>query len=279
LRVIVVDNGSADVTVDLMRARSDVLCVETGLNLGYAGGINVGRRHAGEWAALAVLNPDLVLDPGALKHMFTALEDPAVGMVVPMLLELDGRCYPSLRREPTLARAIGDGVFGGHFGHRPAWLSEIVRDAGEYGYRHAVDWAGGAALLISAACDRLVGPWDERFFLYMEEVDYAARVRAAGLRVEYVPEARARHRGAGSGHSPALSALMAINRVRYIEKRGGNAGAYRGAVILHELLRSADPAHRAALRAVSRRAAWSPLISRLKGTATDVPVAVSSVEA
>ena len=120
-------------------------------------------------------------------------------------------------------------------------------------------------MLISAACDRVVGAWDERFFLYMEEVDYAARVRAAGLRVEYVPQARTRHRGAGSGQSSALLALMAVNRVRYFEKDGrSSAGVLRVVVLLNQVLRMADPGRRAALRAVSRRSAWEPLISGLK---------------
>jgi GT2 family glycosyltransferase len=278
LRVVVVDNGSVDATVGLVRDRRDVICVEANANLGYAGGINVGRQHAGAWTALAVLNPDLVLEPGALRELFAALDEPGVGMAVPMLLEQDGRCYPSLRRELTLARAIGDGIFGGRFARRPGWLSEIVRDAGEYRHRHAIDWAGGAAMLISAACDQAVGPWDERFFLYLEEVDYATRVRAAGLRIDFVPGARVRHRGGGSGQSPALTALMAVNRVRYIEKHGRNAFAYRAAVILHELLRSADPGHRAALRAVSRRSSWEALIQGSKARAPSPPVSAASAK-
>lgn len=278
LRVIVVDNGSTDATADLVRVRPDAVCIETHANLGYSGGINVGRQYAGECAALVVLNPDLVLDAGALRQMFTALDDPAIGVVVPMLLDSTGVCFPSLRREPTPGRAIGDALFGNHFARRPGWLSEMVRGTEEYGYRHAVDWATGAAMLISAACDRAVGSWEEEFFLYSEEVDYAARVRAAGFRVEYVPEARVRHRGSGSGQSPALYALMAVNRVRYVEKHGGNARTYRAAVILNELLRSTDPSHRAALREVSRRAAWSPLISGLKGHESDHSISAPSVK-
>lgn len=264
LQVIVVDNGSADDTVERVRDHPEVVCVETGANLGYAGGINVGRQHAGQCEALAVLNPDLKLEPGALRQMFTALDDPTVGLVVPMLLDFEGHRHPSLRREPTLATAIGDALFGHHFGRRPGWLSEIVRDESAYGYRHPVDWAAGAAMLISTACDRVVGMWDERFFLYSEEVDYAARMRAAGLRVEYVPQARVRHRSAGSGHSDALAALKAVNRVRYFEKHGKPTSGMRAAVLLHELLRSASASHRAALLTVSRPSTWEPLISRLK---------------
>ena len=217
LRTVVVDNGSTDATVDLVRAFPGVRCVETGTNLGYAGGINVGREHAGDYTALLVLNPDVVLEPGALREMADALDDPRVGIVAPMLLDSSGRRYPSLRRDPTLRRAIGDGLLGGRIGRRPGWLSEMVRDEAPYRRRHAVDWAVGAALLISAACDRAVGKWDERFFLYSEETDYGARARA-----------------------------------------------YRAAVILHELLRSADSGHRTALRFVLRRASWPGLLADLQ---------------
>ncbi len=264
LRIIVVDNGSADGTVERAREHPGVVCVETGANIGYAGGINVGRRYAGSCGALGILNPDLILEAGALHEMFSALDDPAVGMTVPMILDFDGHREKSLRREPTLASEIVDALFGSHFKRRPGWMSDVVRDEREYGYRHTVDWASGAALLISAACDRAVGPWDERFFLYMEEVDYAARVRAAGLPVEYVPRARVWHRGAGSGQSPALLALMAVNRIRYFEKYGRQSNLLRGLVALNQFVRSARPDHRAALLAVLRRSRWESLIAGLK---------------
>jgi len=127
LRVIVVDNGSADDTVQRARDHPDVMCVETGANLGYAGGINVGRRHAGQRGALAVLNPDLVLEPGALREMLGALDDPAVGVVVPMLLDFAGHLYPSLRREPTLTSAIGDALLGRHFKRDSARRAGVPR--------------------------------------------------------------------------------------------------------------------------------------------------------
>ena len=264
LRIVVVDNGSTDATLQRVRAWPGVSCVETGANLGYAGGINVGRERAGEYSALLVLNPDVVLEAGALREMVAALDDPRVGIVAPMLLDADGRRYPSLRRDPTVARAIGDGLLGSRIGHRPGWLSEMVRDESPYGYQHAVDWATGAVLLISAVCDRAVGGWDERFFLYSEETDYAARARAAGFRVEYLPTARARHRGGASGQSSTLLALSAVNRIRYMEKRRQWPRAFRAAVMLHELLRSGDAGHRTALRFILHRADWPALVGSLQ---------------
>jgi GT2 family glycosyltransferase len=265
IRVIVVDNGSTDGTVELVRSRPDVICVETGANLGYAGGINVGRLHAGEHSAVLVLNPDAEFEAGALHEMFAALVDPAVGIVVPMLLNAEGLRLPSLRREPTLMRAVGDGLLGGRMRRRPGWLSEMVWQEEAYGHRHPADWATGAVLLISGACDRALGRWDERFFLYSEETDYFARARAAGFRVDYLPSARVRHRGGGSGRSNALSALQAVNRVRYMEKHHRWPRLYWLAVLLNEMLRSGDPGHRSTLLAVLRRSRWESMLRRIQG--------------
>jgi GT2 family glycosyltransferase len=264
VRALVVDNGSTDTTVDLVTGYAGVSCVETGANLGYAGGINVGRRHAGDYSALLVLNPDVVPEPGSLREMFAALGDPAIGIVAPMLLDGAGRPYPSLRRFPSLSRAIGDGMFGSKIRRRPGWLSESVWDEASYGRRQPGDWATGAALLVSAACDRAVGCWDERYFMYSEETDYAIRARAAGFRLEYVPAARVFHSGGGSGTSDALVALHAINRLRYVEKHGGWPSLYRLVLVLGAIARSRDPGQRVALKAILRRSTWSALTARLQ---------------
>jgi GT2 family glycosyltransferase len=260
LRTVVVDNGSSDDTVRVVSNNPGVTLVEAGTNLGYAGGINAGRRAAGGYSALLVLNPDVVLEKDSVTRMHAALSDPAVGIVVPALIDAEGRRFRSLRREPTLSRAIGEGLLGDHMGGRPGWLSEMVREEEAYRIPHSVDWATGAVFLISAACDRSVGDWDERFFLYSEETDYAARARAQGFQVEYLPAARAHHSGGGSGQSSTLTALLAVNRIRYMEKHGGQARAFRAAVILGELARSRESVHRIALRYLLRRSSWPTLV-------------------
>lgn len=268
LRIIVVDNGSTDETVRVVRNTRGVTLIDAKANLGYAGGINVGRSFAGSYSALLVLNPDVVLQEGSVTSMYAALSDPAVGIVVPALIDSRGRRLLSLRREPTLSRAIGDGLFGSRVRWRPGWLSETVRQKNSYRIPHAVDWATGAVLLISAACDRAVGDWDERFFLYSEETDYAHRARAAGFRIQYLPSAHAWHREGASGSSARLAALMAVNRVRYAEKHGHSPSAYRLAVALHEFLRVGDSDHRTSLRLILNKSAWPALVEDLKGSYT-----------
>lgn len=267
LRVIVVDNCSFDGTLELVRDYADIICVDAGRNAGYAGGINIGRGYAGAFDSLLMLNPDVRLAPGSLREMFNTLQDPYVGVVVPMLLGEDGECFPSLRRDPTLMRAAGDCLLGGHWKLRPAWLGEMVWPDSEYAYPHSVEWATGAAWLISRACDQAVGEWDERFFLYSEETDYANRTRECGFRLEYQPSAQVEHSGGGSGRSDALVALHAVNRIRYMEKYGRWSHCYRMIVIFHELLRSKNSAHRSALCAVLRRSRWASIVANLQTVA------------
>jgi N-acetylglucosaminyl-diphospho-decaprenol L-rhamnosyltransferase len=73
-------------------------------------------------------------------------------------------------------------------------LSETVGDDGSYLERHEVDWATGAAMLVTRDCAETTGPWDESFFLYSEKTNFAERARRAGFRIVYEPAARNAHR-------------------------------------------------------------------------------------
>ncbi|MCB0912280.1 MAG: glycosyltransferase family 2 protein [Propionibacteriaceae bacterium] len=261
LRVIVADNSSIDATVSLLASHDDVTVIRSGGNLGYAGGINTALAHVPGNEHVLVINPDLTLDPGAVRTLLRRLELSEAGVVAPAIRDLDGRLYHSLRREPTVLRALGDAAFGSRFAGRPAILSDIDGDPARYGYAHPVDWASGAALLIRAEVVDQVGAWDERYFLYSEETDFEHRVRRAGHEIWFEPDAVIRHEQGGSGASAQLTALMAVNRVRYVEHYHGAvyAAAFRAAVLLHELLRIAKPGHAEALRAVADRRSWSSL--------------------
>ncbi|NQX28597.1 WecB/TagA/CpsF family glycosyltransferase [Microbacteriaceae bacterium VKM Ac-2854] len=266
LRVIVVDNDSSDGTLTVVRRHEDVIAVASGGNRGYAGGINVARRLAGAGEAVLVLNPDLVVEPGAIGRMLDRLAESDAGVVVPLLRDGQGDVTPSLRWEPGRLNAIGDALFGAHFADRPAWLSEVDRAPESYRHAHPIEWATGAAVLVDAVVAARIGDWDERFFLYSEEVDFFRRARAIGAEIWFEPAAVVRHDGGGSGGPSALAELMAVNRVRYVRKhhRGVYAASYRAVVGFTELLRAPLPgaagaAHRRALGAVGDARRWPAL--------------------
>ena len=131
-RCVVVDNSSSDETMSIVRSRNEVTAIEAGGNLGYAGAINLAIAHIGSCSSLLILNPDLVLEPRAVVELFQALDQPEVGIAVPMLLSDDGSLYLSTRREPSVSRALGEALFGARWPRRPGWLSETIRDRHAY---------------------------------------------------------------------------------------------------------------------------------------------------
>ncbi len=261
LRVVVADNGSSDSTVEMLARHPDVMTVRTGGNLGYAGGLNAVMRYADDSEAVLVLNPDLRVEPDAISLLLDRMRRSGAGIVVPRLLESDGSTYVSLRREPSIATAIGDALFGARFTGRPGWASELDYDAESYQHPHRIDWATGAALLIRGSLAKRLGSWDEQFFLYSEEVDYFRRAREGGASIWYEPASQMTHHMGGSGSSTSLNALMAINRIRYIRKYHGKsyASGFRSAVLLAELLRSYKPSRRGIFKTVLDEDSWSDL--------------------
>jgi GT2 family glycosyltransferase len=198
--------------------------------------------------------------------MLAAFDDSRVGIAAPLQFDGEGRRLHSLRREPSVSRALGEAVLGGVRSGRVSWLGEMVIDPAAYERPGSADWASGSVLLVAESCARAVGAWDESYFLYSEETDFARRARAAGYAVAYVPQAAATHIGGEAHTSPMLYSLLTVNRVRYFSRhRGWVASRLFGlAVGLGELLRVRGRTHRAALRALclprARREviAWRP---------------------
>jgi len=261
MRVVVCDNDSTDDTIETIEKERDVQLIRANGNLGYSGGINTAFPHVGECESILVLNPDLTVQPDAVAALLGRLRAPGVGVVVPRILDDDGKVYTSLRREPTILRALGDAALGRHLSARPSWLSETDHASSSYTAAHKIDWATGAALMIRRDVAHDIGRWNELFFLYSEETDYCRRVRDAGYQIWFEPTATVQHKGAGSGTSPSLNTLMAVNRVRYAERHKNRVQAilFRGAVVLAETARSYDPKHRRTLGIVLSRERWGDL--------------------
>lgn len=258
-RLVVVDNASEDGTPEAVATvLPHATLVRQADNSGYAAGINAGIAAAGPSRAVLVLNPDVRLGSGCARRLVDALALPATGIAVPRLLGGGGQLQRSLRRDPSVARALAAAVAGGERAGRIGRLGEVITDPGFYEASRVVDWASGAVMALSRRCVESVGPWDESFFLYSEEVDFALRARDRGFLVRYVPDATAVHLGGAAPSSPRLWSLMTVNRVRLFARRRGRAAtaAYWFAVALGEAIRAATGSDRsrAALRALAGRA-------------------------
>ncbi len=239
-QLVAVDNSSTDGSPAVVRELLPAAkVVETGRNAGYAAGINAGVAAAPAHRAVLILNPDVRLARGCVAELLKALDEPGVGIAVPRLRDAQGQLILSMRREPTLARAFADAFVGASRVGRFACLGEVVTDPSAYRDHRDTDWAEGSTQLISAECWCACGPWNERFFLYSEETEFDLRARDLGYSTRFVPTAAAVHLEGGSGASPALRALMAMNRVRLFRLRNGRVrGAlYWLAIVLREALR------------------------------------------
>jgi N-acetylglucosaminyl-diphospho-decaprenol L-rhamnosyltransferase len=191
-RVIVVDNGSADATLDIAHDGGAIV-LDRGVNGGFAVGVNVGAR-ATHGDRFAVLNPDIgSLTPEVTRRLEAHLDHPAVGVVAPALERPDGELQDSAREVPSpldLAR-------------RRFWkqVPDEVRSARPV----IVDWVVAACLAIRRDAFEAVGGFDERYFLYFEDVDFGVRMRRAGYGVVYDPTLRVRHEHAAESHASLAS--------------------------------------------------------------------------
>jgi len=232
--VVVVDNGSADGTPELLERRSDCGVVRAA-NDGYAAGINRAVLASPEASTILILNPDATLDPDSVPRMLEVLRRRSdTGIVAPRVREEDGSLSPTLRRGPTLGR-----VGGLSFTRLPLFAERIEIPA-EYETEHEVDWAVGAILLVDRPCFDALDGLDESFFLYSEETDFSLRARDAGWATVYTPLAGAMHVGGGSGENATTHTMQMLNRVRLYRRRAGEVRTwlYFGLTIVVELRRA-----------------------------------------
>jgi N-acetylglucosaminyl-diphospho-decaprenol L-rhamnosyltransferase len=242
-----------------------------GRNAGYAAGINAALAVASPASAALILNADTRLRPGSVVAMLAASAEPGVGIVAPRLVYPDGRLGYSLRREPTVRRALADALFGHRALNRFSTWSEAVDNPQTYTHRTRVDWAAGPALLVSRACIDACGPWDESFFLYSEETEFCLRAGDQGFDLLYTPDADVVHLGGESSVSPKLWTLVVVNRVRLYARRHSVAQAT--AFWLVAVFREAS---RAVLgRRTSRQALWTLLSRRRMGSAAALAAATA----
>jgi GT2 family glycosyltransferase len=204
--VLVVDNASRDRTVELVRSKwPAVRVLEPGANIGFAAANNVGiRQSSGEFVLL--LNPDTVVPQRAIDALVQHLDarhDAAV--VGPRLIDEDGRPELSFGAMiAPLAELRQKVLVRGHARGIPlisTYVHRITRESQE------VDWVSGACLLVRREDAKAVGLLDERYFMYTEDVDFCAGIRARGRKVLFEAGVEIRHlRGRSGISAPAATA-------------------------------------------------------------------------
>lgn len=228
LEVLVVDNGSSDGSVEMVRDRfPQVRLIANGENLGFTRANNQALAIA-RGRYLMLLNSDTEVLPGALEAMVAAMDShPEVGVLGPQLLNSDGTIQSSRRRFPTLATAFVEStVLQRFFPHHPLLRRYYVLDRPD-SISQEVDWVVGACLVARREVLEQVGGLDESFFMYSEELDWCRRIRAAGWKVLYLPEAKVvHHEGKSSERDPRhRHEYFQESKCRYFHKHHGPAAA------------------------------------------------------
>lgn len=182
--IIILDNDSTDSTVDILSKYPVIKLIKSDKNLGFGKGCNkAASQAAGEY--LLFLNPDVEIDEN-IPQMVDFLErNPKVGILVPKLLDSDGKPQNSVTKIPTLLGAIKEFILGMKNEYSEYYPN--VSDPTE------IEGAYGAAFLIKKNLFNKLKGFDERYFLYYEDLDLCSRVRGEGLKIVYFPHAEFIH--------------------------------------------------------------------------------------
>ena len=169
--------------------------IETGANLGFAHANNVGIRDS-SGPNILLLNSDTIVPAGAIDKLIAELDrDPGVAVVGPRLIDGAGRAELSFGRMITPWNEFRQKRLS-----RSATVETLTRQ------RQEPDWVSGACLLVRRADADAVGGLDERYFMYTEDVDFCAAIRARGRRVLFVPDVEVVHlRGRSAAAAPAAT--------------------------------------------------------------------------
>jgi GT2 family glycosyltransferase len=217
--VVVVDNGSTDGSDRAAAEFPAFLLVQTGINNGFARACNLGAAIAGNVDYFLFLNPDARLSPGCLDQSIAFMDNPSaagVGICGVALRDGSGRVWRSCSRFPTPLRLVSAAIGL----DRMVPQTGMVMEEWEHNSTRRVDQVIGAYFLIRGSLFRHLGGFDERFFVYFEEVDLSVRAARAGWASVFLADCDAYHLGGGvSGQVTARRLFYTLrSRLLYAEK-------------------------------------------------------------
>jgi hypothetical protein len=192
--IIVVDNASGDGLKEMLDNEiMGVKFVAADKNRGYGAGNNLGIAKAqGEF--ILILNPDVRLNAEAIMGMYEFFKkNPRAGLVGPKILNPDGSLQYTCSRFPDFRLPFYRRTFFGKTTAGQKWNERYLMMDWDHNEARPVDWLFGACLMVKRQAIDKVGLFDERYFLYMEDLDWCRRFWEQGLEVWYLPEAKAIH--------------------------------------------------------------------------------------
>ena len=218
--VVLADNGSTDGSPEAALAdHPNTRLLRTGGNLGYGGAVNRAVAEISKETDcldfFVVANPDVAWGPASIDQLLEAAGRwPRAGTLGPLIRDPDGAVYPSARHLPSLIRGGLHAVIGPIWHNNP-WTAAYRQDRLPPSER-PVGWLSGSCLLVRKAAFDEVNGFDERYFMYMEDVDLGDRMGRAGWQNVYVPSAEILHdKGHATGRDPARN-LAAHHLSTYI---------------------------------------------------------------
>lgn len=188
--VVIIDNNSTDNTVNILKKRKEIKLIESMENLGFSKACNLGAKNSnGEY--LLFLNPDTkILDNAISKLLEFYKSHKNSGVVAPQLIEADGSIQPSVRKFPTVWGAIEEF----YLGKTNAYEAYVPEGSDPI----KVDAVFGAAMLIERQVFNVIGGFDEKYFMYYEDIDLCKKIKQRGLEIYYIPGSKVIHKVGGS---------------------------------------------------------------------------------
>ncbi len=227
IEVIVVDSSSTDGSPDMVAAEfPEVDLIRCQENIGFPRGNNVGIAKA-HGRYILLLNPDTVIQADALSQMVSYLEKHHdVGVVGPQLHNTDGSVQSSRRRFPNLTIGFFESTWLQPFAPQRLLNWYYMFDSAD-DMLLDVDWVMGAALMTRQDVVAQVGGMDEAYFMYSEELDWCRRIKDAGWRIVYLPQAKITHHQGKSSDQVIVQRHIYFNqaKLRYYRKYHGRAAA------------------------------------------------------
>jgi len=216
-QIVVIDNGSEDDSVAILRSRfPQIILIETGVNLGFAGGNNIGINYAIEQGAdyIWLLNNDTIVMPSALSELIIVAEgDSQIGMVGSKVMQYANRelidfVLGSVDLQVGRTKHIGRGE----------------KDTGQYDLASESDYITGCSLLVKKAVIAEIGLMTEEYFLYYEETDWCLQARKKGYKIYNAPLSTIYHKVHSSTQKVpgAFVYYITRNRLYFLEKFGEN---------------------------------------------------------